>query len=121
MRYPFRTYTFHMWKGYVLNPPKSDRESVLMTRCEVQIRPKLRWHNPDVLRCTISGVQPKNSGVMLLKFHPGLNPMFHHKHALSVTIRWVYDISFPIDLRPRCEVKNKITCRLLLVCSLRNG
>jgi hypothetical protein len=44
-----------------------------MMRRLVRIRPKFWWHNPDVLRCTISGVQSENSGVMLPKFRPDLN------------------------------------------------
>jgi hypothetical protein len=72
-----------------------------MMRRLVWIRTKFRRHNNDVLCCTILSVQSENSGVMLLKFCPDPNQASHHKHALSVTIVWVYDISFPIDVGPR--------------------
>jgi hypothetical protein len=129
MRHPFRTYTFYMryacehvgLKLSLFGQPRSDREYVLMMRRLVRIRPKFRQHDPDVLRCTISGVQSENSGVMPLKFRSDSNQASHHKHALSVTLGWVYDISFPIDVGPRYEVKKKPTSRLPLVCSLRNG
>jgi hypothetical protein len=68
---------------------RQDRESVLMMRCLVRIRSKFQWHDPDVLRYTISGVLSKNSGIMLPKFHPDPNQVSHHNHALSVTLRWV--------------------------------
>jgi hypothetical protein len=35
---------------------RSARESVFMMRRLVRIQSKFWWHNPDVLRCTISGV-----------------------------------------------------------------
>jgi hypothetical protein len=53
--------------------PQSNRESVLMTRHLVWTQLKFWWHNPDLLRCTISDVQSENSGVMLLKFYPDPN------------------------------------------------
>jgi hypothetical protein len=87
----------------------------------VRIRSKFQRHNPDVLRCTISGVQSENSGVILSKFCSDLNQTSHHKHTLSVILDWVYDISFPIDVRLRNELKKKLTSCLPLVCSLRNG
>jgi hypothetical protein len=92
-----------------------------MMRRLIHIRSKFRWHNLDVLRWTISGVQSENSGIMLPKFHPDPNRASHHKHALSVTLEWVYDVSFPIDVGPRNEVKKKLMNHLSLVCSLRNG
>jgi hypothetical protein len=58
---------------------------------------------------------------MLLKFYPDPNQVSRHKHVLLVTFGWVYDISFPIDIVLRNKVKKKLTSRLLLVCSLRNG
>jgi hypothetical protein len=82
-----------------------------MMRRLVRIQSKFWWHNPDVLRRTSLG--------MLLKFRSDPNQTSHHKHALSVTLQWVYEISFPIDVGPRNEVKKKLTSRL--VCSLRNG
>jgi hypothetical protein len=42
---------------------------------------------------------------MLLKFHPDLNWTSHHKHTLLITLGWVYDISFAIDVGPRNEAK----------------
>jgi hypothetical protein len=57
---------------------------------------------------------------MLLKFRLDPNQMFRHKHALSVTLEWVYDISFSIDVCPRNEIKKKLTSPLPFVCSLRN-
>jgi hypothetical protein len=81
---------------------------MLMTRCLVRIRLKFWRHNPDVLRCTILGVQSENNGVMLPKFYPDLNQTSHHKHAFSITLGWIYDISFPIDIGPRNEVKKKL-------------
>jgi hypothetical protein len=53
---------------------------------EVQIRSKFQWYNPNVLQCTISGVQSENNGVMLSKFYPDLNWTSRHKHDLSVTL-----------------------------------
>jgi hypothetical protein len=38
--------------------------------------------------------------------------MSHHKHALSITLEWVYNISFPIDVGPRYKVKNKLMSHL---------
>jgi hypothetical protein len=101
--------------------PQSDRESVPMTRCLVQIRPKYWQHNLDVLHYTILGMQLENSGVLLLKFHPDMNQMSLHKDTLSATVGLVKDISIPIDVGHRYEVKNKLTSRMPLVCSLRNG
>jgi hypothetical protein len=49
---------------------------------------------------------------MLLKFYPDLNQTSHHEHALLVTLGWVYDISFPIDVGLRNGMK-KLTSRLL--------
>jgi hypothetical protein len=92
-----------------------------MTRRLVWIQSKFWQHNPDVLRCTILCIQSENNGVMLLKFHPDLNQMSHHKHALSITLRWIYDISFPIDVGLRNKVKKKLMSRLSLVCSFKNG
>jgi hypothetical protein len=92
-----------------------------MMRRLIRIRSKFWWHNPDVLRCTIFDVQSENSGVMLLKFHPDLNRMSHHKHALLATLGWVYDISFPIDIGPRNEVKKNLMSRLSSVCRIING
>jgi hypothetical protein len=66
-------------------------------------------------------MQSENSGVMLSKFHSDPNLKSHHKHALSVTHGWVYDISFFIDVGPRYVVKNKLMSHLPLACSLRNG
>jgi hypothetical protein len=66
---------------------RSARENVLMMRRFVRIRSKFQWHNSDVLCCTILGVQSDNGGVMLPKFYIDLNQVFHHKHALSVTLR----------------------------------
>jgi hypothetical protein len=57
----------------IFGQPQSVRESVIMMRRLIQILSKFRRHNPDVLRCTISGVQSENSSVMLPKFHPDLN------------------------------------------------
>jgi hypothetical protein len=95
---------------------------VLMMRCPAQIQSKFWWHNPDVLHCTILVMQSENNKAMLLKFCPDLNRVSHHKHVLSVTLGWVYDISFPIDVGPRNEVKKKLTSHLpSLVCSLING
>jgi hypothetical protein len=92
-----------------------------MTRRLVWIRSKFRRHNHDVLRCTIFGVQSENSGVMLLKFYLDPNRTSHHKHALSVTLGWVYDISFLINVGPGNEIKKKLMSHLpSLVCSLRN-
>jgi hypothetical protein len=65
-------------------------------------------------------VQSENNRVMLLKFHSDLNQASHHKHNLSVTLGWVCNISFTIDVGPRNEVKKKLTSHLSLVCSLRN-
>jgi hypothetical protein len=92
-----------------------------MTRCLVRIRSKFWWHNPDVLHCTILGVQSKYNGAILQKYHPDPNRASHHKHTLSITLGWVKDISFPIYVGLRNEVKKKLMCRLPLVCSLRNG
>jgi hypothetical protein len=58
---------------------------------------------------------------MLLKFYPDPNLASRYKHTLSVTLRWIYDLSFSIDVGTRYEVKNKLTSRLPLMCSLRNG
>jgi hypothetical protein len=69
-----------------------------MTRRLVQIRPKFRRHNPDVLRCTISDEQLENNEVMLPNFCPDLNLTSSHKHTLSVTLGWVYDLFFSIDV-----------------------
>jgi hypothetical protein len=55
-------------KGYVLNPPKSDRESVLMTRRLVQIRMKFQQHNLAVLRLHVRNGAAKNIRVMPPKF-----------------------------------------------------
>jgi hypothetical protein len=33
-----------------------------------------------------------------------LNLVSHHKHALSVTLERVYDLSFSIDVGPRYDV-----------------
>jgi hypothetical protein len=66
-------------------------------------------------------VQLENNGVMLSKFPPDLNHTSHHKHAFSVTLGWVYDISFPIDVGPRNEVKKNLTSHLPLVSYLGNG
>jgi hypothetical protein len=38
-------------------------------RRQVQIQSKFWWHNPDLVLCTISGMQSENGGVMLLKFY----------------------------------------------------
>jgi hypothetical protein len=76
---------------------------MLMMKWLVQIRPKFWWHNRDVLRCTILGVQLENDGVMLLKFCLDLNLTYHHKYTLSVTLGWVCDLSFPIYVEPRYE------------------
>jgi hypothetical protein len=67
--------------------PQSDRESMFVMRCLVQIRSKFWWHNPDVFHCIILGVQLEINEVMLLKFRLDLNLASHHKHALSVTLR----------------------------------
>jgi hypothetical protein len=101
--------------------PRSARENMLMIRRLVQFRSKFRWHNPYVLRCTISDMQSENSGVMLLKFRPDPNQTSHHKHALSITLGWICDTSFPIDIGPRNKVKKKLTSRLSSVCRIRNG
>jgi hypothetical protein len=58
---------------------------------------------------------------MLLKFHPKLSRASLHKHILSVTLGWVYDISFSIDVGSRNEVKKKLTSHLPLLCSLKNS
>jgi hypothetical protein len=58
---------------------------------------------------------------MLPKFRPDPIRVSHHKHALSVTLGWVYNISFHLDVGPRNEVKKKLLSCLPLVCSLRNG
>jgi hypothetical protein len=58
---------------------------------------------------------------MLPKFHPNSNQASRHKHAHSVTLGCIWDISFPIDVGPRNEVKQKLMSHLPLVCSLRNG
>jgi hypothetical protein len=58
---------------------------------------------------------------MLSKFHPIPIQASHHKQVLSVTLGWVSDISFPIDVGPINEVKKKLMSHLSLVCSLRNG
>jgi hypothetical protein len=63
-------------------------------------------------------MRSENSAVMLPKFYLDVNLVSHHKHALSVTLG---NISFPIDVGLRYEVKNKLTSHLPLVCSLRNG
>jgi pyruvate-formate lyase len=68
---------------------QSVRESALTIRCLVQTRSKFWRHNPDVLRCTISGVQSENSGVMLPKFHPDPHQASCHKHTRLVTLGWV--------------------------------
>jgi hypothetical protein len=68
---------------------RSARESVLIMRHLVRIRSKFRGHNPDVLQCTISGVQLENSGVILPKFYPDPKQSSHHRHALSFTLGWV--------------------------------
>jgi hypothetical protein len=60
-----------------------------MMGCLIQIQSKFWRHNPDVLRCTILGMQSENSGVMLPKFRPDSNRASHHKYALSVTLGWV--------------------------------
>jgi hypothetical protein len=60
-------------------------------------------------------------GVMQLKFHLDPNKASRHKHTLSVTLGWVQDISFPIDVVPINEVKKKLTSHLHLVCRIRNG
>jgi hypothetical protein len=91
-----------------------------MTRRLAQIRSKFWRHNPDVLRCTILSVQSENSELMLPKFCPDPNWVSHHKHVISITIGWVYDITFSIDVGLRNEVKNKLMSHLTL-CSLRNG
>jgi hypothetical protein len=66
-------------------------------------------------------MQSENIRVMLPKFRSDPNQASRHKHTLSVTFRWIYDISFPIDVGPRNKVKKKLTNRLpSLVCSLRN-
>jgi hypothetical protein len=106
---------------FLFEQPQSDRESVLMIRHLVRIRRKFRWHNPNVLICTILGVQLENNEVRLPKFHPDPNKASCHKHALSVTLGWVKDISFPIDVGPKNEVMKKLMSHLSLVCSLRNG
>jgi hypothetical protein len=66
--------------------PRSARENMLMTRHLDQNQTKILWHNPDVLRCTILGMQSENSGVMLLKFCPDLNRASRHKRVFSVTL-----------------------------------
>jgi hypothetical protein len=66
-------------------------------------------------------MQLENIGVMLPKFCLVLNHTSRYKHALSITLGWVYDISFPIDVEPTNEVKKKLMSHLPLVCSLRNG
>jgi hypothetical protein len=111
MHRSFRSSMFHM--RYTLmhvgselslfGQPLSDQESVLMTRCLVRIQPKFRQHNPDVLRCTISGVHLENNRVMLSKFHLDLSLTSRHKHALLITLEWVYDLSFHINVVPRHE------------------
>jgi hypothetical protein len=79
-------------------------------------------HNPDILRCTILGVQSENNGVMISNFFPDMNQASHRKHALSITLGWISDISFPVDVGPRNDVKKKLMSHLpSLVCSLRNG
>jgi hypothetical protein len=45
-----------------------------------------------------SDVQLETSRVMLSKFCPDLDLASRHKHFLSVTLGWVSDISFPIDV-----------------------
>jgi hypothetical protein len=107
-------------KFSLFGQPRSARESVLMMKRQVWIQLKFQWYNPDVLRCTISDMQSENNEVMLSKFCPDLNQTFRHKHTLSVTLGWVYDISFSIDVGLRNEVKKKLTSHLPLVCSLRN-
>jgi hypothetical protein len=64
-------------------------------------------------------VQSENSGVMLPKFRPGSNRTSRHKHTLSVTLGWVYDISFTIHVGPRNKVKKKLMSHLSLVCRLK--
>jgi hypothetical protein len=41
--------------------PRSVRECMLMMRCLNRIQAKFRWHHPDVLYCTILGVQSSGS------------------------------------------------------------
>jgi hypothetical protein len=67
------------------------------------------------------GMQSENSMIMVPKFHLDLNWVSPHKHSLSVTLGWIYYISFPIDVGPRNEVKKKLMSRLPLVYSLRNA
>jgi hypothetical protein len=55
------------------------------------------------------GMQLENSGIMLPKFCPDPSLASHHKHALSVTLGWVYDLSFPIDVGPWHKGKENLT------------
>jgi hypothetical protein len=84
-------------KRYILNPPKSDWERVLMMRRLVRIRTKFQYHNPAVLWLHIRNGAVENIRVVPPKFWPDPNQTSRHKHTLSDTPRlfkkgqfWIY-------------------------------
>jgi hypothetical protein len=96
-----RSYMYR--KGYVLNPPKSDQESVLMMRCPIRIRTKFWQHNSAVLRLHDRNGAAENIGIMPLKFRPDLNQASQHKYALSGTPRLFKNGQFQIYMPHMCN------------------